>query len=92
MPVRLTTTITNISSVPNPTNRTLLNEFNQYMKSIGTPDSYQNGNLKIMIYFAKSLGLNISLYDIRKKDQILAFLNTRIKDIENDLSPHHCLA
>ena len=69
MPVRLTTTITNISSVPNPTNRTLLNEFNQYMKSIGTPDSYQNGNLKIMIYFAKSLGLNISLYDIRKKDQ-----------------------
>ena len=56
MPVRLTTTITNISSVPNPSNRGLLYEFHQYMKSIGTSDSYQNGNLKIMIYFAKFLG------------------------------------
>jgi integrase/recombinase XerD len=83
MPVRLTTTITNISSVPDPTNRGLLNEFHQYMKSIGTSDSYQNGNLKIMTYFAKWLGPDISIYDIRKKDQILAFLNTRIKDIEN---------
>jgi hypothetical protein len=50
LPVKLTTTITHISSVPNPTNRTLLQEFHQYMKSIGTSDSYQNGNLKIMIY------------------------------------------
>jgi integrase/recombinase XerD len=73
MPVRLTTTIANISSIPNPTNRTLLNEFNQYMKSIGTSDSYQNGNLKIMIYFAKWLGPDISFYDIRKKDQNLLF-------------------
>jgi integrase/recombinase XerD len=55
MPVKLTTTITNISSVPNPTNQILLHEFHQYMKSIGTSDSYQNGNLKIMIYFAKGL-------------------------------------
>ncbi|MGB6534045.1 MAG: hypothetical protein WBF33_38695 [Candidatus Nitrosopolaris sp.] len=54
------------------------------MKSIGTSDSYQNGNLKILIYFAKWLGLDINLYDIRKKDQILAFLDTRIKDTEND--------
>ena len=54
------------------------------MKSIGTSDSYQNGNLKIMIYFAKLLGLDINLYEIRKRDQIIAFLDTRIKDTEND--------
>ena len=84
MPVRLTTTITNISSVPNPSNRGLLYEFHQYMKSIGTSDSYQNGNLKIMIYFAKFLGSDINLYEIHKKEQVLVFLDTRIKDTQSD--------
>ena len=54
------------------------------MKSIGTSESYQNGNLKIMIYFAKFLGSQISLYEIGKREQIIAFLDTRIKDTEND--------
>ena len=84
MPARLTTTIANISSVPNPTNRSLLYEFHQYMKSIGTSDSYQNGNAKIMIYFAKFLGSETNLYDIHKRDQVLAFLDTRIKDTQSD--------
>ena len=84
MPVKLATTITHISSVPNPTNQTLLHEFHQYMKSIGTSDSYQNGNLKIIIYFAKFLGSDTNLYEIHKREQIIAFLDTRIKDSEND--------
>ena len=84
MPVKLTTTITHISSVPNSTNQALLHEFHQYMKFIGTSDSYQNGNLKIMIYFAKFLGSHISLHEIRKREQIIAFLNTRTKETEND--------
>jgi integrase/recombinase XerD len=84
MPVKLTTTITNISSVPNLANQTLLHEFHQYMKSIGTSDSYQNGNLKIMIYFGKFLGPHISLYEISKKQQVLVFLDTRIKDTQSD--------
>jgi hypothetical protein len=36
MPVKLTTTIAKISSISNCTNKELLDEFNQYMKSIGT--------------------------------------------------------
>jgi integrase/recombinase XerD len=84
MPVKLTTTITNISSVPNHTNQTLLHEFHQYMKSIGTSDSYQNGNLKIMIYFGKSLGSNTRLYQISKRQEVLVFLDTRIKDTQSD--------
>ena len=31
-------------------------EFHQYMKSIGISESYQNGNLKVIIYFARFLG------------------------------------
>lgn len=38
-----------------------------------------------MIYFAKSLGPETQrLYDIRKKDQMVSFLDTRIKDTEDD--------
>jgi len=84
LPVKLTTTITHISSVPNSTNQTLLHEFHLYMKSIGTSDSYQNGNLKIMVYFAKFLGPDASFYEIYKRDQLIAFLDTRIKDAEID--------
>ncbi|MFZ0221466.1 MAG: hypothetical protein WAM42_07210 [Candidatus Nitrosopolaris sp.] len=49
-----------------------------------TSDSYQNGNLKIMIYFAKFLGSDTNLYEIHKREQIITFLDTRIKDSEND--------
>jgi hypothetical protein len=50
------------------------------MKANGTSESYQNGNLKILIYFARFLGADTEFYSISKKEQILAFLNTRIKD------------
>jgi hypothetical protein len=52
MPMKLSTTINTITSIPNPTNTELLSEFHQYMKANGTSESYQNGNLRIMIYFA----------------------------------------
>ena len=84
MPVKLSTTISNISSISNPTNSALIHEFYQYMKSIGTSENYQNGNLKIIIYFAKFLGPTTDFYSIQKKEQILAFLDTRIKDTEID--------
>ena len=56
MPVKLSTTICSISSIPNPTNSTLIQEFYEYMKSIGTSENYQNGNLKTIIYFGRFLG------------------------------------
>jgi integrase/recombinase XerD len=80
MPMKLSTTINTISSIPNSANAELLRDFHQYMKTNGTSESYQNGNLKIMIYFAKFLGPNNDLYSINKKEHILAFLDTKIKD------------
>jgi hypothetical protein len=50
------------------------------MKANGTSKSYQNGNLRIMIYFAKFLGPSVDLYIINKKEHILALLDTKIKD------------
>ena len=68
--MKLTTTIANISSIPNSTNQALLHQFYQYMKSIGTSESYQNGNLKIMIYLAKFLGSHSNLYEIQREQII----------------------
>ena len=53
MPVKLSTTVKSISSIPNPTNSALLHEFYEYMKSNGISENYQNGNLKILTYFAR---------------------------------------
>lgn len=61
-----------------------MHDFNQYMKSIGTSDSYQNGNLKIMIYFARFLGGDTDFFQVQKKQQILSFLDTKIKDSQSD--------
>jgi len=83
MPMKLSTTINTITSIPNPTNAELLSEFHQYMKANGTSESYQNGNLRIMIYFAKFLGPSVDLYIINKK-HILALLDTKIKDSVED--------
>jgi integrase/recombinase XerD len=54
------------------------------MKSIGISDSYQNGNLKIIIYFARFLGSATDFLSVIKKEQIISFLDTRIKNIEID--------
>jgi integrase/recombinase XerD len=80
MPVKLSTTVKSIATIPNPTNASLLGEFYEYMKANGTSESYQNGNLKILTYFARFLGARTEFYDINKKEQIIAFLNTRTKD------------
>ena len=82
--MKLATSIATISSISNPINKTLLHEFIQYMKSIGTSENYQNGNLKIMIYLARFLGYDTDFYQIQLRQQILHFLDTRIKDMQSD--------
>ena len=52
------------------------------MKSNGCSDHHQNNNLKVVISFAKFLGPSSSFYDIKKKEQIIAFLDTKIKSTE----------
>ena len=84
MPARLSTTIASISSIPNSINSALVHEFYRYMKSIGTSENYQNVNLKILIYFGRFLGPATDFRSIQKKEQIIAFLDTRIKDTEID--------
>ncbi len=84
MPVKLSTTIKNIQLLENPTNIELIHGFYTYLKSNNTSESYQNQNIKALINFARFLGLNRDFYQISKKEEILAYLSTKIKSKEDD--------
>jgi hypothetical protein len=84
MPAKLTTTINKISSVPNSTNSTIIQEFSKYMKENGSSEHHQNNNLKAVIAFARFLGSHPTFYNIQKKEQIAAFLDTKINREDNE--------
>lgn len=79
MPMKLTTTIGKIQTIPNAKNMEIMHTFIGCMKKNGSSEHHQNNNLKIVISFANFLGKQNSFYDIQKKEQILAFLDTKMK-------------
>ena len=54
------------------------------MKRIGTSERYQNNNLKALIVYSKFLRPSISFYEINNKSQVISFLDTKIKNSEDD--------
>jgi hypothetical protein len=78
------TTISKIVSLPNSTNSDLINEFHQYMKSNEAPERHQNNNLKAVIAFADFLGTDTTFLDVQLKEQIMSFLDTKIKNVQED--------
>jgi len=84
LPLKLTTTVNKIQSVPNYANSVIINEFYKYMKSNGSSEHHQNNNLKVAIAFANFLGPGVTFYDVKKKEQIITFLDTKIKSPEQD--------
>src|SRR5215204_5182990 len=85
MTVKLSTTINNIErDVINSENKQLLVQFFDFMKRAGTSEKYQNNNLKALITYSKFLGPSISFYEIKNKNQVISFLDTKIKNSEDD--------
>jgi hypothetical protein len=84
MPVKLSTTIKNIESLESPVNYKLIFELYNYLKSNNTSESYQNQNIKALINFATFLGPSKDFYQLSKKEDIHAFLNTKMKSKETD--------
>jgi hypothetical protein len=58
MAMKLSTTLSHITTVPNSSNSKVITEFYHYMKSIGTSENYQNQVLKAMIVFANFFGFD----------------------------------
>jgi integrase/recombinase XerD len=54
------------------------------MKRAGTSEKYQNNNLKALIAYSKFLGPSVSFYEVENKNQVISFLDTKIKNSEND--------
>ena len=52
------------------------------MKNNGSSERHENNNLIVMIEFSNYFDSNTSFYDINKKEQILSFLETKIKNIK----------
>jgi hypothetical protein len=50
------------------------------MRSNGASERHQNNNLKAVIAFANFLGEKNSFTDINKTEQVLSFLNTKMKN------------
>ena len=83
MPTKLTTTIEKIKRLSNSINSRLIFEFHNFMKENGASEGHQNNNLKIILSFAQFIN-STSLTEIDKKDDILTFLQSKIKDIDSD--------
>ncbi|HEX5976773.1 MAG TPA: hypothetical protein VFY68_05825 [Nitrososphaeraceae archaeon] len=81
---KLETVLDKVSSIANPVNSSLAQEFYQYMMDNRKSDSYKKNNLKALVLFSQELSPNITFYDIQKKEQILEFLNKKIKPKSDD--------
>jgi hypothetical protein len=84
MPTKLATSVRKIDTVPNRKNSDLINKFYEFMKSNDVSERHQNNNLKALINFANFLGHELSFTDIHKAEQVLCFLNTKIKSQGDD--------
>jgi integrase/recombinase XerD len=84
MPSKLSTTISKIATIPNPTNSMLITEFHKYMETSGASERHQNNSLKMVIAFAFFIGEDVTFYSIKSKEQICSFLDTKIKNQEQD--------
>jgi integrase/recombinase XerD len=84
MVAKLSTTIIKIQTLSNSANSKILYEFLMYMKNNGSSERHQNNNLNVLIELSKYFGSDTTFHDINKKEQILLFLDTKIKDSSND--------
>jgi integrase/recombinase XerD len=84
LPAKLTTTINKIQTVPNPVNAEIISQFHHYMKGTDASENHQNNCLKAVIAYSKYLGTNTTFDEIKSKEQITAFLDTKIKSREAD--------
>jgi len=82
MPLKLATTIGKIQNIANIKNIEIVNDFLGYMRNNCSSEHHQNNNLKVVIAFGNFIGKDNSFLDINKKDQLLEFLNTKIKSYD----------
>jgi hypothetical protein len=77
MPTKLKDTLKKVRKINNKSNSELLIEFYEYLRDIRTLERYQSDILKVLVKFSEFIDDN--LINVQKKQQVIAFLNTKIK-------------
>jgi integrase/recombinase XerD len=54
------------------------------MKENDSSERHQNNALKVVIAYAKFLGSDTTFYDVKQREHITSFLDTKIKSVEQD--------
>jgi integrase/recombinase XerD len=83
MPFKLTTIVSKIDTVPNPTNRDIIHEFYNYMSSRDLSANHQINNLKVAIMLANHFRSQ-SLLSVNSSQQIIDFLDSKKKPLDMD--------
>lgn len=73
-----------MQSLNNQCNAQLIYDFYLYLRSVNTSESYQNQNIKALISMTKFFGKDFDFAHLSKKEDILSFLNSKIKSKEED--------
>jgi integrase/recombinase XerD len=81
---RLETVVAKIDLLPNSTNVALVKEFHAFLKSNGTSERHQMNSIKAVTAFGHYLGPKTTFLMVKKKEKILAFLNTKEKALAVD--------
>jgi integrase/recombinase XerD len=84
MPTKLSTLVSKIQNIPNQYNSQVVYEFYQFMKENGASEKHITNELHTMLYFTTFLGPDSCLLDINRREQVIAFLNTKQKDETTD--------
>lgn len=84
MPIKLSTTISKIDSLSNNANSALISYLCDYMTKNGLSESHINNTLKTNMLFSEFLGAGVSFYRVKSREQIINFLDSKIKNPELD--------
>jgi integrase/recombinase XerD len=83
MSTKISTLLTKVDSLPNRENAAVILDFYKYMKDRGSSENHIINNFKVILNLAGFLGPE-EYETIKKREQILSFLNSKIKDSKVD--------
>ncbi|MGA7369305.1 MAG: hypothetical protein WBX01_09255 [Nitrososphaeraceae archaeon] len=79
MSIKISTLLAKVQTLPNQQNTSTIIDFYSYMEEEGSSENHKINNLKVVLDFAKYIGQK-SFHDISRKEQIVSYLNGKVKD------------
>ena len=79
MSIKITTLLKKINLLHNKDNASVILDFYDYMREKGSSENHIMNNLKVVIEYANYLD-EMNLYEVDKREQIITFLNIKIKN------------